>query len=94
MPEEKFTVVDEHAPTQLQEAIKKIAEEVRVSEHITDKEMQVKEVLIREHDEPTKVEKVQEVIENTKTGEQLLVTAIVNSETSKVVVEDIKPIES
>jgi hypothetical protein len=33
------------------------------------------------------------VIENTKTGEQLLVTAIVNSETSKVVVEDIKPIE-
>ena len=94
MPEEKFTVVDEHAPIQVQEAIKKIAEEVRVSEHITEKEMQVKEVLIREHDEPTKVEKVQEVIENTKTGEQLLVTAIVNSETSKVVVEDIKPIES
>jgi len=32
------------------------------------------------------------VIENTKTGEQLLVTAIVNPETDKVVIEDIKPI--
>lgn len=97
VPEEKFTVVDERAPevpTQVHEAIKKIAEEVRVSEHIPEKEMQVKEVLIREHDENTKVEKVQEVIENTKTGEQLLVTAIVNSETSKAVVEDVKPIES
>ena len=97
VPEEKFTVVDEHAPEvpiQVHEAIKKIAEEVRVSEHIPEKEMQVKEVLIREHDENTKVEKVQEVIENTKTGEQLLVTAIINSETSKVVVEDVKPIES
>ena len=53
----------------------------------------MKEVLLREHNEETKVEKVQQVIENTKTGEQLLVTAIVNPDQDKVVVEDVKPIE-
>ena len=63
-----------------------------MSEHIPEKEMEVKEVLVREHHDETKVEKVQEVIENTKTGEQLLVTAIVNPETDKVVIEDIKHI--
>ena len=62
IPEEKFTVVTEQTPevsSELQEAIKKISEEVRASEKIPEKEMQVKEVLVREHEEPTKTEKVQ-----------------------------------
>lgn len=96
IPEEKFVVVEEKSPEvtqQLHEAIKQITEEVRTTEHIPQKFLEVKETLIREHSEETKVEKIQQLIENTKTEEQILVTAVVNTETNKVVIEDIKPVQ-
>lgn len=93
---EKFVVVSgvtAEVPQQVHEAISVIVDQVRLSENAAPEDMVVKQTLVRQHDTPSQVEKVQQVVENTKTGEQLLVSAVVNTDSKKVVVEDIKPVE-
>lgn len=93
---EKFVVVagvTAEVPKQVHEAISVVTEHVRQSENAAPEEIVVRQTLVREHAEPSKVEKVQQVVENTKTGEQLLVSAVVNVDSKKVIVEDVKPIE-
>jgi len=99
VPEEKFVVVQgvtEEVPQVVHEAISRITEEVRAIESVPVEQIKVVEVLVRKHDEEKPhsiVEKVQEIIEVGPAKEQLLVTAVVNTETQKVIVEDVKPVE-
>ena len=92
--EEKFTVVQEkdlkEKKDKKSEAILNMTEEVRKKENLKPDEFKVDVILV---DDKGKVNKVKEVLSNEDKSQNILVTAIVDEETGKAIIEETKPVK-